>query len=160
MEDMTNDIAFDLGAFNYPCFYDMAVWIPNKESFKYVNFFEWSAPVYSNLNWTFYGDLNERKFETLEHKHYYIKGRLSSYSVHIKDDSITVFYANSVESRNRFVKWAHELLIVNFGENEKWSIKKMDGGNTVVPNTPGLILNANKEIINYFTGVINEKISK
>ena len=138
---MTNDIAFELGAFNYPCFYDWAI-RKDTDDFEYENFFVWNGE---------YGHLDESKFETLEHKFYYIKGRLSSYSVGIEDDKITVVYANSIKSRDRFIKWMNELLMFDFGKNESWSIEKTDGDIHTVPSTPGLILKADKEIINYYT---------
>ena len=149
---MDNDVAFDLGAFNYPCMYDMATWIPNKEPFDYAHFFKWAAPLYSGSAWIFHGHLDEGKFEILEHKYYYIKGRLSSYSVTIKNDSITVYYANSIKSRDRFVKWAKELIIFEFGKHAVWSIETDDGPDTMIPLTPSLVLRADKEIIEYLTG--------
>ena len=150
---MTNDIAFNLGAFNYPSFYDWAIMGCDN---KYVDFFEWDNG---------YGALDESKFETLEHKYYYIKGRLSSYSVGIKDDSITVVYANSIISRDRFVKWLRELLIFKFGKDatwcghEMWRIETTDGFHTT-PCTPRLVFKADKEVIEYFKGGDYEGISK
>lgn len=141
--EMTNVIAFDLGAFKYPCFYDFAY----KTNFKYKHFFKFDN--YSNL-----GELNEEKFKTLEHKHCYIKGRLSSYSVGIKNNSIGIGYANSIKSRDRFVKWVRELLVSKFiqgpmlGNYPFWSIKIEDGYNTM-PCTPSLILTADKEVIDF-----------
>lgn len=155
---MDNGIAFDLGAFNYQCFCDTAAWIPNKEPFDYAHFFEWRPPLYHDV-WVFHGHLDESKFETLEHKYYYIKGRLSSYSVGIKDDSITVYYANSIKSRDRFVKWAKELIIFKFGKDAVYSIETEDGLDTM-PYTPSLVLKAGKEIIEYFKGGDYERISK
>jgi dUTP pyrophosphatase len=146
--EMNNNIAFDLGAFNYPCMWDNAVWISNKENFKYIYFFEWGSPCYSGSDWMFYGRLDGKKFKTLEHKHYYIKGRLSSYSVGIEDESITVYYANSIRSRDIFVKFISELIVHNFGKDMNWHIDTTDGINTV-PCTPGLILKADKEIIKW-----------
>jgi len=156
---MDNDIAFDLGAFNYPSFCDMAGWIPNKEPFDYAHFFKWEPPLHSGSAWIFHGYLDESKFETLEHKYYYIKGRLSSYSVGIKDDSITVVYANSIGSRDRFVKWAKELIMFKFGKGAVYSIETTDGADTI-PCTPSLVLKASKEIIEYFKGGDYEGISK
>ncbi len=136
---MTNEIALDLGAFNYPCFYDTAVFI---EDFKYVDFFDWS---------TFdLGELKEDKFETLEHKYYYVKGRLSSYSVNIEENEISIYYANSFASRDRFVMWAKELIKARFEESKEWCITTSDGGKTI-PTTPSLALKAGGEIIKYFT---------
>lgn len=153
--EMDNAIAFDLGAFNYPCMWDNAVWTPNREDFKYAYFFNWGTPLESNSVWTFDGHLNEEKFKTLEHKHCYIKGRLSSYSVDIKDDSITVAYANSIRSRDIFVKWVTELIANKFGDKANWDINTEDGVNTI-PCTPRLVLDADREIIEWIlTGGIN-----
>jgi hypothetical protein len=141
--EMTNTIAFDLGAFNYPCFYDLA----HKTDFKYKSFFKFDN--YGDL-----GELDEKRFKTLKHKHYYIKGRLSSYSVGIKNNSISIGYANSIKSRDRFVKWVRELLVskfiqgLMFGNYPLWSIKIEDGHNTI-PCTPSLILTADKEVIDF-----------
>ena len=147
---LTNDIAFNLGAFNYKSFCDRAEWVPNIEKFEYMYFFNWEVGNTCEKNIIFTGKLKEECFKTIEHKHFYIKGRLSSYSVSIKDNIITIFYANSIESRDRFVKWVNELLLSNFGEDKKnrWNIKTEDGM-TTIPCTPSFILKADKEIINY-----------
>ena len=146
--EMTKAIAFDLGAFKYPCMWDKAIWIPNKENFEYVYFFNWSHPSYSSPGWVFYGILDEKKFETLEHKHCYIKGRLSSYSVGIEDGCIIVAYANSIRARDTFVAWVTELIVHKFGYNANWDIETKDGMNTM-PCTPRLTLKADKEIIKW-----------
>jgi len=86
-------------------------------------------------------------------------GRLSSYSVGIKDDSITVTYANSIGSRDRFVKWAKELITFKFGKDAAYNIETEDGADTT-PCTPSLVLRAGKEIIEYFKGGDYEGISK
>ncbi len=145
---MTNEIAFDLGAFNYPCFYDKAVF---KEGFKYVDFFDWSVPDSDELKDSDLGELKEEKFEMLEYKYYYIKGRLISYSVIREEDKISVYYANSFNSRDRFVKWIKELIENRFGQSKKWYITTSDAGKTI-PATPSVTLEADKDIIKYFKG--------
>ena len=147
---LTNDIAYDHGAFNYKSFYDWAEWVPNREKFKYVHFFDWSLECMCGQSFIFNGKLKEECFKTIEHKLFYIKGRLSSYSVSIEDSTITIFYANSKESRDKFVKWVNELLLFNFGKNQKdrWTIKTEDSMLTI-PCTPSLVLKADEEIINY-----------
>lgn len=149
---MTNEIAFELGRFNFPCFYDIVIWSPNVKDFEYANFFRWKSgmglycKIEDDYKHTFCGYLDEEKFKTLEHKLKYIQGRLSSYSVKLQDNYIHIGYANSYESRNRVVKWAHEILKKKFGGLKTWEIKTGEHGLTT-PGTPYLEIFGDSELI-------------
>lgn len=156
--EMTDEIAFKLGEFNFPRFYDMAMWQPNIEDFEYAYFFNWSAGMglfcflgEGNPH-SFTGHLNESKFETLNHKLKYIQGRLSSYSVTITDTSIHIGYANSHKSRDRVAKWLDEILKDKFGGQKTWLITTSDGLKTTIPLTPSVQISSDKEVIDYITG--------
>lgn len=135
---MTNEIAFEIGKADFPRFYDMPIWSPNVEKFKYVHFFEWSSPRQGGgryedgeyyCNWSFYGSLKESSFD-LEQKRHYIRGVLASYAGSYSDNILSFSFANSFGTRDRIAKWIDEILKDKFGGIKTWTIEKSDGMNT------------------------------
>jgi hypothetical protein len=150
---MTEEIAYNIGAFKYPSFYDSASWALKAYTvFEYVNFFVWgyggyaTAPFESQI---LHGRLREEMFTDLSHKFNYIIGRLSSYSVGIEKNRISVVYANSIKSRDRFAKWLDEILTVKYGKIG-WVIKKIESGCTC-PLAPGLTVEGDEDILRSLT---------
>jgi hypothetical protein len=163
--EMTNEIAFKLGKLDiadFPClFYDTVLWRPNIEDFRLFNFFKWNGPTRMRhgkardnvIIWTFSfsGELNENKFVNNEQKLAYLRGRLTSYSVKIEPTLICVGYANSYNSRNRFEKWAKDLIYEKFSFDKSIKVTK---GETLFtcPGTPWVQIEADEEVINYIKG--------
>lgn len=156
---MTNEIAFRLGKGEGQKFYDSAMWRPNLEDFPLCHFFDWKLTSLSfgsldGKDWDIHlnGTLKPEKFETIEHKLHYLRGRLSSYSVIIIPDSLSISYANSYASRDLWAKWAREVIENHFGWGRK-TFEIITGELCgTVPGSPYVILKADKEIIDFIKG--------
>jgi len=155
IEIMTNEIAFNIGAFKYPSFYDYAVRYEHDLDFEYINFFNWSNNTTAGY---LYGSLKEEMFLDIEHKHHYLQGTISIYGHRESNNVISVTYANSFSSRDRFVKWALEIIRDKFFEFNMYNkllnykIIIFDGPSTMIPSVPGLIIGANDDVIKYLLG--------
>jgi hypothetical protein len=170
---MTEEIAFKLGRLSdedFPSlFYDSPTWYINDEDFLLYNFFKWSHPHQTgrakigktisletppeDIEWRFClsGSLDESKFETIEQKLAYLRGRLTNYSVKKEPNSIYVCYANSYGSRDRFAKWTKDVIYDKFSFTQ--SVKVTTGETTLsCPGTPWVELEAHEDVVKYITG--------
>lgn len=178
---MTDEIAYKLGKFDFPSFYQIAMWKVNKEPFELAHFFDWRIPggmggwackqegetyVTDWENVQAGGYLKLEEIKEISHKLAYIRGRLDSYSVKIEKDKISVHYANSHNFRD-FLAQCFEDVIQDkfmllpkkdgawgreFNQNcPKYKVMKNERIGTI-PCTPSVTLEADKEIINYITG--------
>jgi hypothetical protein len=156
-DEMTDEIAFDIGKGIIDAFYDIPVWIPNvndEKCSKYIGFYKWEFWNGYGTQCSFAGSLKEDLFKTIEHKRQYIKGRLSSYSAATTETSIVVGYANSFKSRDRFGKFAQDIIFdkYDFIHPLTSSVKIiMSQGMASIPATPNISITADKEIIQYLT---------
>lgn len=131
---MTEEIAYKLGEFNFPSFYQNAIWKPNKETFPLASFFNWGLsggwPCKRKTDgsgeyeedWTnisLSGGLKLSEIKTIGQKLAYIKGRLKSYSVTIEPTKIRVLYANSHNFRDFFAQCAHDVISDKFVYEEE-----------------------------------------
>lgn len=165
---ITEEQAFRAGAMDYPhYFYDSPLWRVNLESFEDWEIYTWGAPQLASLdggkNWSFQiaGQLKDDVFETdrldttNKLKLAYIRGRLSSYSVNVKETGIDVNWANSTESRDRFVRFLKEVLdfyrSLKFVAFLPYSIIVGQEINCC-PIVNFIKLEANKEIVDYIIG--------
>ena len=143
---LTEEIAFNLGAFKYPCFYDMA---HLNEEFECKEFFKpVSAECFLyNVNIEtgervkdILGELDDTYFNSHSLKLAYLKGALSK-NGSIKDNRIKIQYANSYKSRDRFAKWFGEIM-----SGYSFAMKLYEWWRTV-PGTPGIEIKAEEKII-------------
>lgn len=168
--NMTDEIAYQLGKFDFPSFYSYVMWYMNKEPFPLLCFFDWGlqggTPCKQNgdkydtdwSNFHLMGKLKPEKFETLSQKLAFIRGRLDSYSVTITPNQIEVCWANSYDLREIFAKFLNEILFNKFTLSESveekkycWNIRLLEDMGTF-PGTPSLSISANREVINYIVG--------
>ncbi len=153
---MTNEIAFELGLGKYSSFYDMAVWEPNNEQFKYVHFFKWGNPQRacrdkeSNWVWVFYGGLNESKFENLDQKVNFIKGLFHSYAGKISEKEAYLCFANSFKLRDLAKEWISEVLKDKFGGDEIWSVE-VENRIDLIPGIAKLKVEGSNKLISFLT---------
>lgn len=153
---MTDKVAFDLGKFDFPHFYQDVIWRINKEPFPYIHFFNWGLPCgtpckndYSTdwENFSLKGGLKTNMFTDISHKLAYIRGRLTSYSVNITENSISVCWANSHNLRDFFAKCLTEIVLDKF-TYIKYELTK-DNGLMMTPATPEINFISSKEVIDY-----------
>ena len=151
---MTDDIAYVLGKFDMKHFYGDALWAVNLEPFEYHHFFTWSMGNkvmrdsegrgdYFNL----VGTLNTNLFTNVSHKLNYIRGRVSSHSVVWNDGQLTVYWANSYNLRDFFVKCLEDVLRA---EGVVYTIEVSEGIIGSCPGTPGMTLECDSEVISRF----------
>ena len=177
---MTDDIAYKLGKFDFPHFYQIAMWKVNKEPFELAYFFEWTLPgglsgwpckrvgeeyVTDWENIQAGGDLKLDLIKDISHKLAYIRGRLDSYSVRIEENEISVHYANSHNFRDFLAQCFHDVIMDKFillpktdGElgrvfnkdAPEFSIEKFEVYGTI-PSSPSVKLKTTPEVIKYIT---------
>ncbi len=156
---MTDEVAFELGKFDFPCFYEHALWRVNIDPFPLYHFFKWkmgwgipvSGGEESKVLWDeikLEGMLDLTKFTDISHKLAYVRGRLNSYSVSSTETTLSVGWANSYRIRDFFVECLEDSLKVNFGLATKWTIEKGEGKCTI-PGTPYAKLTADKHVIDF-----------
>jgi len=100
MNDMTKEIAFNLGGFLYPNFYGN-MYKSSKDFEDYNNFFDFSDITSG------YGVVKKEAFNTLAQKLWYVRGAISGFAVEITNSHIKLSYANAHHYRellNSFVK--------------------------------------------------------
>ena len=178
---MTDEIAFQLGKFDFPHFYQQAIWRLNKEPFPLFRFFDWRFPggfggtpcnyvdgecLPDWENMTIGGTLKTDEIKEIAHKLAYIRGRLQSYSVSIERNKISVHYANSHSFRDFMAQCLNDVIFDKFvllpsedggmsrkfsDKRYKYSIIKSETHGTI-PCTPCVILEADEEIIKYIVG--------
>lgn len=175
---MTDEIAYKLGALDFPHFYQSVRWKLNKEPFELCHFFEWSFPsgtpckkvgddyVTDWDSFALHGDVKLDLIKDISHKLAYIRGRLSSYSVQITSTSIYVGYANSHNLRDFLAQCFHDVLFDRFtlapqkeGELGRSFVHEapcyiivMDETLGTIPCTPHVTLTSTEEVICYIVG--------
>lgn len=154
---ITNEIAFEIGRGDYPRFYDIPIWSPNIESFRYAKFFKWAYfSQYGGRNgdgeyyskWVFYGSLREELFVNDELKRSYIKGVLLGSGDKKLSKCIFKDFINSFETRDRVAKWVNEILKNKFGTNKRWNIVSEDYKDTI-PGIAKLCISSDEEVIDF-----------
>jgi hypothetical protein len=157
-DQITNEIAFEIGKGDFLSFYDSPTWRPNCEYFKYVRFFDWGNPNQYGTpnsdkelewNWHFIGSLKENLFN-LEQKRHYIRGVFASYAGKIVENHLSFCFANSFPTRDRIAKWSDEVLKNKFGGERVWLIEKSQNMLTC-PAIASLKIKGDDEIITYLT---------
>lgn len=167
--EMTEDVAFKLGQFDFPSFYSYATWRVNREEFPLFKFFKWGSPKPSwqdcdgDFNWTngftLMGALDFNQIKTIPQKLAYIRGRLTSYSVAISENKIHVSYANSTDLRDFFSQCLEDVLADRYWKDllngkftsEEYTVNTKENKSTF-PAALEVELVATKEIIDYITG--------
>jgi hypothetical protein len=166
---MTDEIAYQLGKLDFPhLFYDTVMWKLNKEEFPLAYFFNWYFPgglggmaakqegdhyVTDWENQSIGGSVKFDKIKEISHKLNYIRGRLSSYSVTITENTIHVNYANSRPSRDFFTKCLNDIIYDKFSF---LSVHKISTGTEYYcPLVEWVKLEADKEAIDYIVGEKN-----
>lgn len=176
--DMTDEIAFEIGRWNFPSFYSCIRWKINRESCKYYYFFDWSLGwglpckdlegtgkyITDWENIELWGTLKTEKFKKISHKLSFVKGSLQSYAGHINKDRIVFAYANSYDLRDFIAKCLEDVIKDEFllekdqgkfGERAfnrncpEYKIVKDEIIGTM-PGTPKTELIADKKILDYF----------
>ena len=149
-------IHYRIGKGEFDKFYDTP-FIKEGEHLYVVEFYNWEPSSFGFLDKNGEkikslgaGTLIESKFDTDTKKLDYIRGRLDSYSVTIKDDFISVSWANSKGSMDRFTKWVMDVLRNKFGLAH-YSIETKTL-HTYIPNVNIFEIKANEEIIQFLTG--------
>lgn len=172
---MTDEVAFQLGKFDFPHFYHLAQWKLNKEPFPLFRFFDWHFPgglggtpckkingpdgeeyVVDWESMTIGGMLKLDTIKDISHKLNYIRGRLTSYSVKVGKNKITICYANSHAFRDFTAKCLAEVILDKFNVifPDPSLHYKITCGETIgtIPATPYVELEASEEIIKYIVG--------
>lgn len=161
---MTDDIAFELGQFNFKRFYSHVIWNINREPFPLYYFFNWKVghplggvPIKSEtheVDWDNIdasGTLKKECFIEKSHKLSYIRGVISNHNGRtITETSITLCWGNSYDLVDIFVEFCRDIL---FGKSG-FSITKFERVGTY-PGTPKVTIEAKPEIIKYLTGDTN-----
>lgn len=171
--EMTEEIAFELGKFDFPSFYQIALWKINKEPFPLAHFFSWTVP--GGMGWpckqlsdgsyetdwenlTVGGRLKTEHINSIPLKLAYVRGRLQSYSVTVTDKTIKVYYANSYEFRDFFAQCLRDILTDkywaapnNMMTAPKWTICVGETLGTI-PGTPWVKLEGDEEVVKYIVG--------
>lgn len=160
---MTDEIAFQLGKFDFKAFYSLAMWKVNKEEFPLYYFFNWSpqwgfplkhvndklVPDWENIS--LHGSLKKDSFKEISHKLAYIRGRLSSYSVVITPTTIDVGWANSYDFREIFIECVEAVVKDKFGFSQ-YFISHVSEQRGTIPGTPHFKFTSSEEVIKYLTG--------
>lgn len=159
-QEMTDEVAFDLGKFNFPAFYS-AVSLQSCPS-EYKNFFNWEKSIFSSTDkW---GYLKQDIFTQISHKLSFIRGRLKGYSVSISENKISIGWANSYDLRDLFANFAYDVLHdlclepaeADGGRRYKsnppnFSVVKSETLGTI-PGTPSVEVTGDENVIKYLTG--------
>lgn len=161
-DEMTDEIAFKLGAMDYPSFYGDAYWIINREPFELVKFFNWRLYLGTPLkqtedgyvvdweNFSLLGHLNTLMFTEFQHRLSYVRGQLSRKEVKITDDTIQIWWANSYNIAE-FTKRCFEAVL----STTNYSISIDEPHRGCIPGCPELTLKtSDKDIIEFLTNGI------
>lgn len=176
---MTDEIAYKLGEYKFKTFYNQVMWKVNKEPFELYHFFNWSLnclgmPVimiekgyridWENIN--AYGTLNTSLFKGVSHELNYIRGWLKSHPPYVRDNIVTINYANSYDLRDFMAQCLLDVITDKFllmpriegecGRNFVRDRPKFNVNKTeimgCVPGCPSIELVANDTIIQYLLG--------
>lgn len=164
---MTDEVAYKLGKFDFPSFYNIVLWRVNKEPFELAPFFKWELPgmgvgcKFINGEWVTdwesiaaSGYLKLEEIKEISHKLAYIRGRLDNYSISISKNEISVHYANSYNFRDFLAQCFEDVIKYKFKKDYfnqpplHYYIKKGENIGTI-PGTPSVTLLASEEIIKY-----------
>lgn len=105
---MTDQIAFLLGEFNFPCFYS-TVTVEDVDSFELSHFFQWTSS-WPNLNYKWFGLLKSELISTPSQKLAYIRGKIKTSKKTNKAGQITITYANSSDFVALIQKYLEEVM--------------------------------------------------
>ena len=166
--EMTNEIAYRLGKFDFPSFYG-SVRLDIGQPVDLYNFFEWTK----DSQGVSYGNLKTNTFNKEDsHKLNYVRGRLSSYSVSVTNTTIHIHYANSYDLRDFMARCINDVCINKFvldpptidpksgckrrvfknskdcPKFEVWNKERVG----TMPGTPYIEVIADKIVIDYITG--------
>lgn len=155
--NMTDEIAFKLGKFDFPAFYSMVYSVDD----DLIDFFEWQEHPFSTGK---VGCIKKDIFTKISHKVNFVRGRLKGYSVKIEKNKINVHWANSYDLRDLFATCVYDVLFDlclgparedggrQFKENApRFLVTKSETIGTI-PGTPSVEITGDEDAIKYLIG--------